>query len=285
LREKIVSSISTNLQFNKMPIITLTTDFGLADEYVGVMKGVILSKSPKARLVDLTHAVPPYNISMAAYLIYAAHSYFAAGTIHVVVVDPGVGSSRDIIVLQANQQIFVAPDNGILTMFLKNCPNLNAHKVTNQDLLLQPLSHTFHGRDIFAPIAAHLSNGAQPRTVGAKVPVQQLCQLNLPQITLDSPNCQIKGTVIHIDHFGNVMTNISQNSLSEISKIPAASTFAITVNKHTISPISQSYQELGHGEPLLIFNSRNLLEISINSGHAAQKLNISINDQVTLTKL
>ncbi len=268
-----------------MPIITLTTDFGLADEYVGVMKGVILSKSPEAKLVDLTHAVPPYDIQMAAYLIYAAHSYFANGTIHIIVVDPGVGSFRDIIVLQVNEQLFVAPDNGVLTLLLRNSPNLIAYKVTNQDIFLQPVSQTFHGRDIIAPIAAHLGNGALPHTVGPKVSAQQLCQLNLPKINIDTHNCQIQGEVIHIDHFGNAVTNISQNDLTKISKTPSSSTFRATINQHTISPLRQSYQESNPGESLIIFNSRNLLELAVNSGSAAQNLHISLNDTVNITTM
>ncbi len=265
--------------------ITLTTDFGLSDEYAGVLKGVIYSKAPEAHIVDLSHSIPSYDISKAAYLIASAYHYFPPRTIHLVVVDPGVGGDRDIILLQAEDHFFLGPDNGVLGLIIKNHQDVKAFKVTNSDLFLKPICPTFHGRDIFAPVAAHLASGADPGTVGAEIQPEQLEALDFPQPAIDRTKKQISGTIISIDHFGNSMSNICKSSVGEISSCPEDDSFSLAVGGNTIQPLKKTYQDAGIGEALIIYNSRNYLEIAVNQGNAAQMLQIQPDDQVLFSKV
>ena len=185
-------------------IITLMTDFGLRDPYVGVMKGVILSRCPACTLVDLTHGISPHSILEANFAIRGSYRFFNEGTLHVIVVDPGVGGSRRILFLEKNGHLFLAPDNGVLTGFLDNPDILRT--VENDDLFLKEVSSTFHGRDIFAPVAAEIAKGLDPRELGPEVDDPVTIAWSEPNFNQDN----IEGNVIYIDVFGNLVTNITK---------------------------------------------------------------------------
>jgi hypothetical protein len=236
-------------------------------------------------IVDLSHGIPPYDIRKAAYLIASAYPYFAVGTIHVVVVDPGVGGERDIILLQAGGHLFLAPDNGVLGLIIQKHPEAKVFRVTNRDLFLNSPSPTFHGRDIFAPVAAHLARGAGAMTVGPEIAPEHLRLSPFPQPISDHIKKQMTGTVINIDHFGNCMTNICKASLKEISADQDQDSFSLSIGQNTLSPLKKSYQQAEVGDPLILFNSRNYLEIAVNQGNAARTLKISPDDQVFFNKL
>lgn len=264
-------------------IITLTTDFGLSDEYVGVMKGVILAHTPDARIVDLTHNIPPQDIRFAAYIIASAHNYFPANTLHVIVVDPGVGSNRRIVLLQAKSQLFLAPDNGVLSLLLSEKRFQAAFEVTCDHLFLSPVSDTFHGRDIFAPVAAHLAAGMPPEEVGSPLACKNLTRLPLPKVHIDSTSKSLSGAVIGIDHFGNLITNIHQEDYRKLPAVLRDKKISVEIRDTTIPGIHTSYALVLPGELLAIFGSRGYLEIACNQGNAAQHLNAVLNDTVTLT--
>ncbi len=257
------------------PIITLMTDFGTSDHYVGVMKGVILKINPQAQVVDITHAIPPQDINGAAFLIDSAYSYFPMGTIHVIVVDPGVGSSRRALVCQTRTAYFVCPDNGLLTHILRNEGWAHTVAVENSAYVLPRVSNTFHGRDIFAPVAAHLSRGVPIGTLGD--PVSQLVQLPLPkpQVTENT----IVGQVIWIDSFGNLVTNISHRILGALD---GRNDIVVRAGSAEIHRLNRSYAESAVGEALAIIGSSNRLEISINQGDAAQILGLKRGDTITI---
>ena len=177
-------------------IITLTTDFGLTDEYVGVMKGVILSRRPCARIVDLSHNIGRHDILQAAYVIYSSYRYFPESTIHIVVVDPGVGSDRRIVLVSAKNHLFLVPDNGILSLFLVNKYVDAAYEINCDHLFLKPLSNTFHGRDIFAPVAAQLAGDLRPEQVGNRIDPDKLVTLSMPEVRIDPVQGRITGTVL-----------------------------------------------------------------------------------------
>ncbi len=266
-------------------IITLTTDFGTSDVYVGVMKGVILGINPDVQVVDITHAIPPQDVREAAFLIPSAHQYFPNGTIHVIVVDPGVGSNRQAIGCQTEKAFFVCPDNGILTYLLQPIetgyrqPHIREIvAIENPKYLLPNVSNTFHGRDIFAPVAAHLSRGIPLTSIGK--PFRNLRQLTLPEMHVSGDT--LTGQIIKIDCFGNLITNISQNELARFTK--AASTYTIRVGTLDIERVNTSYAESAIGEPLAVIGSFGLLEIAINSGNAQERFKLERGDAVTIQK-
>ncbi len=260
--------------------ITLTTDFGLTDEYVGVMKGVILGRAPRAMVVDLTHGIGHQNIRQAAYIVHAAYRHFPVGTVHVVVVDPGVGSTRRIVLLATEKHLFLAPDNGVLTLLLED-KTAKAYEVGCAHLYKQPLSTTFHGRDIFAPVAAALANGMQPEETGNMLPISELTALRLPQVAIDSGRQTIQGSVVVIDHFGNLMTNIHRDAFTRL--FAATETVRISIKHQAIHGLATSYSATPAGALLALFGSRGYLEIAINGGNAAEQLDFSMGDIVWIT--
>jgi hypothetical protein len=263
-----------------MPIITLTTDFGLDDCYVGVMKGVILSRNPAAQIIDLCHAIGPQDILQAAYLVQANFSYFPEGTLHLIIVDPGVGSDRKIILARACNHLFLAPDNGVLSPFLHKGQITSAFSVDREDLYLYPVSRTFHGRDIFAPLAAHLTSGGPPESIGPKYAIAKLRTINPPLPVIDKTNATITGTIIHIDRFGNSTTNITLNEIRILDSPPES--LALTLKSQTITGLQTNYTAAAPGKPLLTINSQNFLEIAVNQGNAQALLNLSLYDTVLL---
>jgi S-adenosylmethionine hydrolase len=257
------------------PVITLTTDFGTSDLYVGVMKGVILSINPRAQIIDITHAIPPQDVYAAAFLIDSAYRYFPTGTIHVVVVDPGVGSSRRAIACQTETATFVCPNNGVLTHILHDESVIHAVTVENPAYALPQISNTFHGRDIFAPVAAHLSRGVPITDLGASITSLVRLPIPTPQVT----DTTIVGHVIWRDHFGNLITNISHQLLESVG---VSNGFVIQAGTVEIDHLNRSYGESGVGEFLAIIGSFGRLEVSMNQGNAAQHLGLKRGDAITV---
>ena len=260
-------------------IITLTTDFGTSDAYVGVMKGVILSVNPNAQIVDITHAIPPQDIHEAAFLIYSVYPYFPTGTIHTIVVDPGVGSERRAIVYQTDRAFFVCPDNGILTYLLQEVgheevPAGNVVAIQNRDYCLPEVSNTFHGRDIFAPVAAHLSLRVPLAELGP--PVQDLVRLSIPTPHVSKDT--IIGQIVKIDAFGNAITNISESML-----VGGTAPYEITVGNTRLTRINRAYAESEIGESLAIIGSFGALEIAVNGDSAERHLGLKRGDAVVVT--
>ena len=268
----------------KMPprIITLTTDFGTSDAYVGVMKGVILGINPRVQVVDITHAIPPQDVQEAAFLIHSAHRYFPKDTIHTIVVDPGVGSNRRAIVCQTDNAFFVCPDNGVLSYLLQgnlqDRPAFQATTIENAAYLLPQVSNTFHGRDIFAPVAAHLSLGVPLADIGT--PVHNLVQLPIP--TMHIADDTLTGQIIKVDSFGNLITNISQTDFVAFTE--TVSSYTIQAGDVSINRLNRAYAESGTSEPLAIIGSFGLLEIAVNCGSAEEQLGLKRGDAVIIRK-
>lgn len=253
-------------------LITLMTDFGLRDPFVGVMKGVILGICPQAKIVDITHEISPQDVKEACFALASAYRYFPEGTVHLVVVDPGVGSQRAIIAVQTTSAIFVAPDNGVLTAVLKHESILDLRRVTNEKYFLDRVSSTFHGRDIFAPVGAHLLNGVALEELGEKYHSPQLMHLRQAQ----REGGRIVGEIIHIDRFGNLITNIEESEICYISR----ERLRVRLSGREIRGLSTSYADVPSGSPLAIIGSSLLLEISVNMGNARRFFNAKSGDRV-----
>jgi S-adenosylmethionine hydrolase len=251
----------------RIPVITLLTDFGLQDEYVGVMKGVILSVNRDVHLVDITHNITRYDVRQAALAINASFRYFPKGSIHVIVVDPGVGGERKIICLKQEGHFFVAPDNGVLTMVIQDKKVEKICAITNHKYFLKPVSDTFHGRDIFAPVAAHLSKGIDILGFGEEVPLEQVSRLEIPAPFVSAGD-ELVGAVISIDLFGNLVTNISQATFKRFQDDVRSTQVVVRLGRFKIDGVSKSYGHVKAGAPVAIFGSRKLLEISLNQGDA-----------------
>ncbi len=253
-----------------MSIITLTTDFGAEDAYVGTMKGVILSLNPGATIVDICHNIEPQNILQGAFVLDTAYPYFPPGTIHVVVVDPGVGTERRAIILKALGAFFVAPDNGVLSYVLRKAREFEVVSLTNPHFWLNPVSSTFHGRDIFAPVAAHLSLGVPLHEFGE--PLSSPVTLPLPEPQLEADGSLI-GHIIHIDRFGNLITDIKETDLPRDGLL-------IEASGYSIKGLSRSYAE--GNEILALVGSSGNLEIAAKNGKAAEILKLRIGDQIKI---
>ena len=259
------------------PIITLTTDFGTRDEYVGAMKGAILSRSPLANIIDITHEIEPQNILRAAYIVPAACCYFPEGAIHVIVVDPGVGSTRRIVLLVTPRHLYLAPDNGVLTRVIEEEALLAAYEIRCKELFLKPVSNTFHGRDIFAPVAAALADGLSPNQTGPPLPLDNLVRLSLPKAEVNLKESTITGSIVLIDHFGNMMTNIHRKDLVRLAG-NNFSALTVLIKGHRITGLKNSYSQGEPGMPLAILGSRDYLELAIYGGNGARQLDLLCND-------
>lgn len=255
-------------------LITLTTDFGLSDHFVGTMKGVILGIAPAARVVDITHEIPRYNVAAGALEIAQAWKYFPKGSIHVVVVDPGVGSDRRPIVATAGGHSFVAPDNGVLSMIYAHGPHV-VRVISNPRFMLESISRTFHGRDIFAPAAAYLSAGKKPAQFGKRIEDYATGAVNAP---LQMKKHQWRGRILKVDHFGNLITNFEESQFSDIKTHP----FEISVGKAKIHRLALNYAETEPEEVFVIAGSSGYLEIGANQASAADLLGCSAGAPVDL---
>jgi S-adenosylmethionine hydrolase len=271
-------------------IITLTTDFGLADGYVAAMKGVVLGINPGAELVDICHNIQPQNISQAAFVLSTAYEFFPRHTIHLVVVDPGVGTQRRAIILRTPLADFVAPDNGVLSYVIQTYssgpadinqpqlelgPRLKAVAITKSQFWRSPVSPTFHGRDIFAPVAAHLSLGLPLADFGEAITTLTILPWLRPHQASDG---MLVGHILHVDHFGNLITSIKVSDLPKgVPKI------MVEVGSQAISGLSHTY---GTGEGLLaIIGSSGYLEISLKGGSAAAFLGAGVGDEVKIKEI
>jgi len=266
------------------PVITLLTDFGLEDEYVGVMKGVILSLCPDARIIDISHHVAPQNVSEGAFMLHSAIRYFPAGSIHIAVVDPGVGTSRSIVAIQTQSHVFLAPDNGLLTLILGETPIDQAVCVDPSRHGRIPVSRTFHGRDVFAPAAAHLACGIDFASLGPAVDPRSLLRLPLERAHITDGG-DLAGSVIHIDRFGNLITNIDRHLLNLFSGSGPAAEVEIMVGRHIIHGISNTYSDATPGRLMAVIGSREVLEIAVNQGDAADRIGAKTGHPVLARKV
>jgi S-adenosylmethionine hydrolase len=251
------------------PLITLTTDFGTRDGFVAQMKGGILRINPRARLIDVTHDIEPFSVLEGALVLKGISAYFPGGTIHVAVVDPGVGSKRRGIVLRTEEQTYVGPDNGLFSLIMSDNEACIMREIQNPDYMLAEPHATFHGRDIFAPVAAHLSAGKPLEEVGPLV--HDPIMLSIPTVKENAEG--LEGAVIYVDRFGNLTSNIDKTKLSKILG-------TVCVGNVTIRGLSRFFGEGPKGEAIALINSFGLLEIAINQGNAAQVLGIGKDEPV-----
>jgi S-adenosylmethionine hydrolase len=258
-----------------MALITLTTDFGTVDGFVASMKGVILRLCPGAQIVDVTHEIPPHDVLRAAYVIDQAARWFPHNTIHVVVVDPGVGGDRRILLARLDDQIFVAPDNGVLTRVARRAKGRAFWSVTDRRYMLDPISHTFHGRDIFTPVAAYVADHTPLEKFGPRV--QDILELPMPEPAVLAGPC-IEGMVVYVDRFGNLMTNIEQDLLA--TTFGAGAAVCVQVADETVLGPLASYSEAAPGQLLSILNSAGLLELAIRDASAAVHLRADVGTRV-----
>ncbi len=276
------------------PLITLTTDFGLSDTYVGVMKGVVLGIAPQARLVDLTHDIAPQNLLEASARLEAAVDYFPAGAIHLVVVDPGVGTDRAAIVVQTDASLFVAPNNGVLTLPLRRQAVRLAVRLTAaaHPYLRHPVSATFQGRDVFAPVAAHLATGLRPTALGDRCAPEDLVTLPIPQPQAehdaqDAPALRVP--ILYADRFGNLITALTpeawtawqrQNNLNSDDTLEARIT--VQAGERRWQGLARTFASVAIGSPLAYWGSAGRLEIAIRNGNAARILALSPGETILL---
>lgn len=264
----------------RIPIITLLTDYGTRDHFVASMKGVINSINPQANVIDISHEVAAQDIIEAAFLIRSCYSYFPPLTIHVVVVDPSVGSSRKPIIVSTENHFFVAPDNGVLSLVYEVDPPTAVVEISAEHYQLPEISKTFHGRDIFAPAAAWLSKGTDISNFGD--PVENYVQLSLPKPKATAEG-QITGMVLQVDRFGNLITNISNDDfLAAREKFPG-NHFKVSIGGKEIQELREFYSELKKGELMALFGSTRFLEIAQNQGSAAKTLGLSRGAEITVS--
>ena len=254
-----------------MAIITLTTDFGTADWFVGSMKGVILGIEPRATIVDIAHEVPPGDIRAGAFALAACYRCFPRQTVHLAVIDPGVGSSRQAIAVKTADYWFVGPDNGVLSFALmQEKMLLEIRRLDNDVYFRKPVSSTFHGRDIFAPVAARVAVGVEADALGQKL--EDYVRLPWPATKFELN--VVTGEVIYIDRFGNAITNIDLPALARLGKPP----WKVAAQGKELGEVREFYQEVPAGEPLAVIGSSGFLEIAVNGGNAAQTLGLKIGD-------
>jgi len=242
-------------------IITLTTDFGECDPYVAMMKGVILSINPDATIIDVTHQIPARSIKEGGIIIKESYTYFPLGTVHVGVVDPGVGGTRRPIAMLADNYFFVGPDNGLFSIIIETQRHTDIIHLKEKRYWMHSISPTFHGRDIFAPVAAHLSLGVNPFRMGEKIDNPTLLASPLPH----KNTSDLIGEIIRVDHFGNLITNIT---LDHLGPFLTSKDLIIKVGRLTLEKISTTYNDVPEGQPLALIGSSHLLEIAINMGRA-----------------
>ncbi|MEZ4846985.1 MAG: SAM-dependent chlorinase/fluorinase [Bdellovibrionota bacterium] len=256
-----------------MKIVTLLTDFGLSDSYVAQIKGVILTQHPDARLIDITHEVPPQDILYASRSLANTWSYFPKGTVHMVIVDPAVGTRRERLVAECNGHFFVAPDNGVLTL-LKLNPTARFFNINLETIRVQNPSFTFEGRDVFAPAVNSLLSGSKPSDMG--LIMQQIREMNFPAPVVTHDH--IEGEIISFDHYGNMVTNITREHMSGFD-------YQIQVGNIMIGKMAKTYADMTPGELLALINSSGYLELSVSGGSARDKFNFARGQRVKLLKV
>jgi len=254
------------------PLITLLTDFGMKDHFVGVMKGVIASIAPAARVIDITHEVEPYAVSQARFLLGQSWPYFPKGSIHLAIVDPGVGSSRRPILVQAQGHTFVGPDNGLFSDLLE-APHVKTRLISNRKFMLGEVSSTFHGRDVFAPIAGWLAHGVAASHFGPPIADATV----IPDRGIQSSLGRWTGEVVHVDHFGNLTTNLPASCVAR------SDSFILKIAALELREISPSYSAMAPRAPAIVLGSSGFLEIAVNQDSAARLLGLGVGARVELS--
>lgn len=263
-----------------MPIIALLTDFGTKDIYIGVMKGVILNICPDAQIVDLTHEIEPQDITGGALALWGGFRYFPKGTVFCAVVDPGVGTQRRAIAIATPEHFFVGPDNGLLWWAISESGIVSVVELRNSAYFLPVISRTFHGRDIFAPVAAHIAKGVLLNEFGSPLKPSELVQL--PPFRPQICDRFIKAEVVHIDRFGNAITNLREEDFVSWLKSFNRRDWQAKIHGIVFETLHQSYAEVLPQTPLLLFNSYSLLEVAVNQGNAAEQLGIRKGDSLEI---
>ena len=258
------------------PLVTLTTDFGTRDAYVGTMKGVMLSLRRDLHIVDISHNLPRHGLVPAALMLREACPRFPEKTIHVAVIDPGVGGQRRPILLHLGNHFFLGPDNGIFGRLLADFALVGAWKLENPDYFLPAVSNTFHGRDLFAPAAAHLAGGVPPEEFGPEI--SDPCSVAIPRYELEDK--VLKGSIVWVDHFGNCLTNLPEAVISDWAK---RSPFQIQAGNCLISGLSSCYEAVSPAAPVALISSMGTLEIACNQARADQALGLKAGDPVLLS--
>lgn len=259
-------------------VVTLTTDFGLVDHYAGALKGVLLDVFPDVRIADITHAIQAYDVLDGALAISESYKYFPTGSVHMVVVDPGVGSERRPILASAGEHYFVAPDNGVLSLVYAQAESVVVREITSSHYFRQPTSSTFHGRDVFAPVAANLAKGVDPAKFGDEITDYVRFAAPRPRTAADG---SLQGTVLKVDRYGNLITNIRAADAPQLlgdDPLP----FRIVIGKTEITEIFSHYAQGAPGEAFAILGSMGFLEISVNRGTAAKVLGIVKGSEVAI---
>jgi S-adenosylmethionine hydrolase len=260
-------------------IVTLTTDFGSADPWVGVMKGVILGVNPDVALVDISHDIRAHDVMEAAYVVAQAYRYFPPRTIHLVVVDPGVGSARRPLLVSADRYYFVAPDNGVLSVVFAREESVHVRHITSSHYFLEPVSNTFHGRDIFSPIAGWLSRQVESDKFGELITDYTRFALPLPKRVSEK---QVKALVLRVDRFGTLMTNLTPADLPELFQQKPAP-FKMTVGKGEVTQLKTAYADGAQGELFAILGSSGYIEIAANKASASQALGVGRGVEVAVS--
>jgi len=263
----------------KTPIVTLLSDFGLRDPYVAEMKAVILTICPEARIIDVSHAIDKFNIKMGAFELASATRYFQKGTIHVAVVDPGVGTERRALLVETKRAFYVGPDNGLLMLAAQRDEIRHVYVITNPKLVLSRVSSTFHGRDMFAPAAAHLANGKAPAEFGPEISDYVVPKFAKPLLKAGV----LSGEILHIDDFGNIITNIRGKDLEKIGIIPKRLLSVRLKNKPWRMRFCTAYGEVSLKTALALIGSHDFFEIAVNQGNAAKKFSVKVGDVVAVS--
>jgi S-adenosylmethionine hydrolase len=264
----------------KRPVIALLTDFGYHDGYAGTMKGVIASIAPHALVIDITHGVRPQSITGASLILWGSYRYFPHGTIFCVVVDPTVGTERYPIVVRTRRYTFVGPNNGVMSWAFDDDGVEVAIKITNRRFMMQPVSQTFHGRDVFAPVAGHIACGVELHELGDEIPEHELKRL--PRLSAKRVGDKLVAEVVHIDWFGNAITSLHLLEFEQWLADVAPKAWKAKVKGVEFERLSKAYGDVPAGEPLIIFNSYGLLEVAVNCGNASDELGIKIGDEVVI---
>lgn len=259
-------------------LVTLLTDFGETDYFVPSMKGVILGINPQARILDLSHRIPPHGVEQAAFFLKSCYEYYPDGTVHVVVVDPDVGSDRRALLVSTSRYFFIAPDNGVLNYIFKEEASVEVRAIENKQYRLDSAGATFDGRDLFAPSAAWLTKGQMPGSYGRLI----YDYVTLPD---DSPKMHedvLQGRIIYIDHFGNAITNITPADMETFRSVTKRNSVGLKVGEMTINGLKTYYGEGATGLPEILINSNGYLEIFVKQGRAVDRCNIQVGQSVDL---
>lgn len=258
-------------------VVSLLTDFGTQDNYVGVMKGVILTILPGTSLVDITHDIPRHSVEHAAFLLERSYRYFPPGTVHLVVVDPEVGGARKPIAVRADKHFFVCPDNGVMSHVLTRLEQWEAREIENKDFLLVKMSNSFHGRDLFSPVAAYLSKGVPFEKFGPRLKDPVRFPIEQPKAN----NGQLEGTIVYIDRYGNLISNIEESLMLSFDGDCKAD---VSLDGRPVSSLQTSYSDVPENTPVALLGGFGLLEVAINQGNAKEHFKADLGSTISVTR-